>query len=152
MASERIDGLETEQSQRPDESIAGWIRIALDMMAIGYVAAAFLFLINPDALILFTNTAFSNYGWPVVFFPTERFWYALAFSVPATRAFLAFTASRRPREARLCIGILQISLLVAGLMFFYQFVLHKRAPLYALGCIVELVQVGFYFFLARRLP
>jgi hypothetical protein len=147
-----MDGLETTQSRQSDEPIAGWIRIALDVMAIGYVAAAFLFLIHPDALILFTNTAFLKYGWPMVFFPTERFWYALAFSVPATRAFLAFTASRRPREARLCIGILRISLMFAGLMFFYQFVLQKRAPLYALGCVVELAQVGFYSFLARRLP
>ncbi len=147
-----MDGLETAQSQRPDGSIAGWIRLALETMAIAYVAAAFLFLINPDALILFTNMAFSNYGWPMVFFPTERFWYALAFSVPATRAFLAFTASRKPREARLCVRALQISLVVPGLMFFYQFVFHKQAPLYALGCIVELVQVGFYSFLTRRLP
>jgi hypothetical protein len=147
-----MEGLETAQSQRPEGSIAGWIRLALETMAIAYVAAAFLFLINPDALILFTNTAFSKYGWPMVFFPTERFWFALAFSVPATRAFLAFTASRRPREARLCIRALQISLVVAGLMFFYLFVLHEQAPLYALGCVFELVQAGFYCFLARRLP
>jgi len=74
-------------------------------------------LLHPDWIILVTNQVFAGYDWPVVFFPTERFWFALAVTVPGTRAFLAFTAARRPTEARLCIKILQVSLVLAAILF-----------------------------------
>jgi hypothetical protein len=121
-------------------------------MAMIYVAVAVLFLVNPDWLILVTNEAFSHYDWPVVFFPTERFWLCLAVSVPGTRAFLAFSAARRPNEARFCANVLQVSLLLAAALFAWQFIFHKHAPLYVLGFFVELIQVIFYMILLRRLP
>jgi hypothetical protein len=71
--------------------------------------------------------------------------------VPGTRAFLAFSAARRPQEARFFLWPLQLSLLIAGVMFAYQFLFHRHAPLYALGSVVELSQVGFYYFLTRKI-
>ena len=70
----------------------------LELMAMVYVAVGVLFLVNPDWLILVVNQVFARYEWPVVFFPTERFWLSLAVSVPGTRAFLAFAAARNPRS------------------------------------------------------
>ena len=65
------------------------VQLTLELMATTYVAVAVLFLVNPDWLILVTNKAFARYDWPMVFFPTERFWLSLAVTVPGTRAFLA---------------------------------------------------------------
>jgi hypothetical protein len=121
-------------------------------MGVVYVAVGVLFLVNPDWIILVTNRLFAGRDWPVVFFPTERFWFALAVTVPGTRAFLAFTASRRPVEARLCINVLQISLVLAALFFALQFILRKHAPLYAIGFFLETAQVVFYYYLYRKLP
>jgi hypothetical protein len=121
-------------------------------MAMTYVAVGVLFLINPDWIILIVNKAFARFDWPMVFFPTERFWFSLAVSVPGTRAFLAFSAARRPAAARLCVTILQISLLLAAVLFAWQFVIYKHAPLYVLGFFVELIQIAFYHFLRRWLP
>ena len=120
-------------------------------MGIVYVAVAVLFLISPESIILWVNTAFSGFNCPMVFFPTERFWYALAWSVPGTRAFLAFSAARRPGEARFFLWPLQLSLLIAGAMFAYLFLFYRHAALYALGSIVELSQVVFYYVLGRKL-
>ena len=64
----------------------------LEAMAVVYVAVGVLFFINPDWPILAVNKAFSRFEWPMVFFPTERFWLSLAVTVPGTRAFLAFAA------------------------------------------------------------
>lgn len=125
---------------------------SLEAMAIIYVAVAVLFIVNPNWTILMVNKAFARYDWPMVFFPTEKFWYSLAVSVPGTRAFLAFTAARRAAEARLCVKVLQISLLLAAALFAWQFLFYKHAALYALGFAMESVQVVFYFFLNRRLP
>jgi len=127
------------------------IHWAFDVMAMMYVAIAALFLVNPNWPILAVNKAFSHYGWPMVFFPTEKFWLSLAVSVPGTRAFLAFTASRRPAYARLCVAVLQVSLAIAGIMFALHFVFYKHAPLYAIGFFVELLQVLFYSCLKRKL-
>jgi hypothetical protein len=128
------------------------VRWSFELMGIIYVAVAVLFVVNPDWLILVTNKAFDRYGWPAVFFPTERFWFSLAVSVPGTRAFLAFTAARRPAEARLCVKVLQVSLLLAAALFAWQFVFGKHAPLYILGFFIEIIQVVFYLFLFRKLP
>ena len=121
-------------------------------MAVIYVAVMVLFLVNPDWTILFVNKAFARYDWPMVFFPTEKFWFSLAVSVPATRAFLAFSAAQRPADVRLYVKVLQISLVVAGALFAWQFVFHKHAPLYALGCLIEFMQVIFYLLLYKKLP
>jgi hypothetical protein len=121
-------------------------------MAMIYVAVTVLFLVNPDWPILFVNKAFARYNWPTVFFPTEKFWFSLALSVPGTRAFLAFSAAQRPAEARVCVKVLQISLLLAAALFAWQFLFHKHAPLYALGFLIEFIQVAFYLFLCKKLP
>jgi len=121
-------------------------------MAMTYVAVAVTFLVDADWPILIINKAFARYDWPMVFFPTEKFWFSLAVSVPGTRAFLAFAAARRPAEARLYVQVLQVSLLLAAALFAWQFIFHKHAPLYALGFFVEFIQVVFYLFLYRKLP
>jgi hypothetical protein len=121
-------------------------------MAMVYVAVAVLFIVNPDWPILMVNKAFAHLDWPMAFFPTERFWYSLAVSVPGTRAFLAFTAARRPAEARLCVRVLQVSLVLAAIFFARQFLFYRHAPIYALGFFTEVIQVVFYHFLYRKLP
>ncbi len=121
-------------------------------MAVIYVAVTVLFLVNPDWPILFVNKVFARYDWPMVFFPTEKFWYSLAVSVPGTRAFLAFSAAQSPAEARPYVKVLQISLLLAAALFAWQFVFHKHAPLYALACLIEFIQVFFYLILCQKLP
>ena len=121
-------------------------------MAVIYVAVMVLFLVNPDWPILFVNKAFARHDWPVVFFPTEKFWFSLAVSVPATRAFLAFSAAQRPADVRVYLKVLQISLVVTGALFAWQFVFHKHAPLHALGCLIEFLQVVFYLILCKKLP
>ena len=122
------------------------------MMAMIYVATATVFLISPDWPILMVNQAFAPHDWPVVFFPTERFWLSIAVAVPGTRAFVAFSAARNPGRARFCLQVLQISLLIPGALFAWQFVFSKHAPLYAIGCLVEIVQVITYFFIGKKLP
>lgn len=134
------------------ESLPKGVQWTLELMAMTYVAVGVLFLVNPDWIILVVNKAFARFDWPMVFFPTERFWFSLAVSVPGTRAFLAFSAARRPAAARLCVTVLQISLLLAAVLFAWQFVIYKHAPLYVLGFFVELIQVVFYHFLRRWLP
>jgi hypothetical protein len=124
----------------------------LELMAMVYVAVGVLFLVNPDWLILVVNQVFARYEWPVVFFPTERFWLSLAVSVPGTRAFLAFAAARNPVQARLYVQVLQVSLLLAAALFAWQFIIRKHAPIYVLGFFVEFGQVVFYHFLGRKLP
>ncbi len=136
---------------RPDLLPKG-VQWSLEAMATIYVAVTVLFVVNADWPILFVNKAFARYNWAVVFFPIERFWYSLAVSIPATRAFLAFNAARRSAEARLCVKVLQVSVLLAAALFAWQFVFYKHAPLYALGFLIELVQVVFYLFLTRKLP
>lgn len=121
-------------------------------MAIIYLAVMVLFLVNRDWLILTVNKAFLRYDWPMVFFPTERFWFSLAVSVPGTRAFLAFAAARNPADVRLYARILQVSLLLVAALFAWQFIFYKHAPLYVLGFFIELTQVALYFVLCRRLP
>jgi hypothetical protein len=121
-------------------------------MAMIYVAVAVLFVVNPDWPILVVNKAFIGYDWPMVFFPTEKFWFCLAVSVPGTRAFLAFAAARRPAETRLCVRVLQVSLALAATLFAWQFLFHKHAALYALGFLIESIQVLFYLLLSRKLP
>jgi hypothetical protein len=128
------------------------IQWSLEFMGMVYVAVMFLFLVSPDWPILMINKMAAGFDWPVVMFPTERFWLSLAVTVPGTRAFLAFSAARRPIEARLCVKVLQVSLVLAGLMFAWQFVFNKHSPLYVIGFFTEAVQVAFYFFLGRRLP
>ena len=134
------------------EPFSKGIQWSLDSMGMTYVAMGVLFLVNPEWIILVTNQVFAGQDWPVVFFPTERFWFSLAVTVPGTRAFLAFTASRRPTEARLCVKVLQISLVLAAILFALQFIFHKHAPLYAIGFFAEAVQVIFYLYLYRKLP
>ena len=121
-------------------------------MAMVYVAVAVLFFVDADLPILIVNKAFARYDWPMVFFPTEKFWFSLAISVPATRAYLAFAAARKPAEARIFVRILWVSLLVTAIVFAWQFVFRKHAALYALACLIESVQVVFYLFLCKRLP
>ncbi len=143
--------METELvNETTRESVPKAVQWAFEIMAVIYVAVAVLFLVDPDWPILMVNTAFSGYDWPVVFFPTERFWFSLAVSVPGTRAFLAFAAARRLAEARLYVKVLQASLLIAAVMFALQF-LFKHAPLYAIGFFIELLQVVFYYYLNRKL-
>jgi hypothetical protein len=139
-------------NQSKTEFLPRGVQWSFELMAIMYVAVAVLFMVNPDWLILITNKAFDRYGWPVVFFPTERFWFSLAVSVPGTRAFAAFAAARRPTQARVCIKVLQVSLLLAAALFSWQFVFGKHAPLYVLGFFIEIIQVVFYLFLSRRVP
>lgn len=134
------------------ESLPKLVQWTFELMAMVYVAVAVLFLVNPDWIILVVNKAFARYDWPMVFFPTERFWFSLAVSVPGTRAFLAFSAARKPTAARLYVTVLQISLLLAAALFAWQFIFHKHAPLYALGFFVEFAQVVFYLFLYKKLP
>jgi len=125
------------------------VQWSLELMAMLYVAVTVLFLIDADWPILMVNKAFIHYDWPMVFFPTEKFWFSIALSVPSTRAFLAFTAARKPDEALFCVKILQISLLITAGAFAWQFLFHKHAPLYVLGCLVEGLQLAFYSFLHR---
>ena len=80
-------------SQTTSKLLSQQIQWTFDVMAVIYIATAALFLVNPNWPILVVNKAFSHYSWPMVFFPTEKFWLSLAVSVPGTRAFLAFTAS-----------------------------------------------------------
>jgi hypothetical protein len=128
------------------------VQWTFEFMAMIYVAVAVLFLVNPDWIILVVNKAFAGYDWPVVFFPTERFWLSLAISVPGTRAFLAFSAARQPTAARIYVGVLQVSLLLAAALFAWQFVFHKHAPLFVLGFFIETAQVIVYLFLCRWCP
>lgn len=130
-----------KKTPRPPSQPIQW---AFDVMAVMYIAAAALFLVNPNWPILMVNKAFSHYNWPMVFFPTEKFWLSLAVSVPVTRAFLAFTASRRPALARLCVAVLQVSLTTTAIMFALHFVFYKHAALYAIGFFIELLQVLFF--------
>jgi hypothetical protein len=138
----------TEATPRP---LSKGIQHTFDAMAMIYVAVAALFVVNPNWPILMVNKTFSHYNWPMVFFPTEKFWLSLAVSVPVTRAFLAFTASRRPAYARFCVNVLQVSLATAGILFGLHFLFHKHAPLYAVGFFVELLQVVFYSYLKGKL-
>ena len=138
-------------SQSEARPLPKGLRWSLELMAMIYVAVTVLFLVNPDWPILFVNKAFARYNWPTVFFPTERFWFSLALSVPGTRAFLAFSAAQRPAEALVCVKVLQISLLLAAALFAWQFLFHKHAPLYALGFLIEFIQVAFYLFLCKKL-
>ncbi|NVM56903.1 MAG: hypothetical protein HWN51_02115 [Desulfobacterales bacterium] len=124
----------------------------LELMAMSYVAVTALFLVDADLPILVVNKAFARFGWPMVFFPTEKFWFSLAVSVPGTRAFLAFAAARRPADARLYVKILQVSLLLTAALFAWQFLFYKHAALYALGFLIEFVQVLFYLLLSQKLP
>ncbi|MDY6837356.1 MAG: hypothetical protein SWH78_05205 [Thermodesulfobacteriota bacterium] len=128
------------------------VQWCLETMAMIYVAVAVLFVVNPDYPILMANKAFARFNWPMVFFPIEKFWYSLAVSVPGTRAFLAFSAARRPLQARLYVRVLQVSLLLAAALFAMQFVFYKHAALYAFGFFLESIQVVLYLFLNRKLP
>ena len=139
-------------SQSNRDRLPKGIQWSLELMGMVYVAVMFLFLVSPDWPILMINKVAAGFDWPVVLFPTERFWLSLAVTVPGTRAFLAFSAARRPIEARLCVKVLQVSLVLAGLMFAWQFVFTKHAPLYVIGFFAEAVQVAFYVLLSRRLP
>jgi hypothetical protein len=134
------------------ESLPKGVQWSLELMAMVYVAVAVLFFVDADLPILIVNKAFACYDWPMVFFPTEKFWFSLALSVPATRAYLAFAAARKPAEARIFVRILWVSLLVTAIVFAWQFVFRKHAALYALACLIESVQVIFYLFLCKRLP
>lgn len=128
------------------------VQWTFELMAMIYLAVMVLFLVNPDWIILWTNKLFDRFDWPAVFFPTERFWFSLAVSVPGTRAFLAFAAARKPTLARFCVTVLQISLLLAATLFAWQFVFHKHAPLYLLGVVVQASEMALYAFLCRWLP
>ncbi len=128
------------------------VQWSFELLGMIYVAVAVLFVVNPDWLILFVNKHFARYDWPVVFFPTERFWFSLAVTVPGTRAFLSFSAARKPTAARLYVKVLHVSLLLAAALFAWQFVFHQHAPLYVLGFLIEFVQVVFYLFLSRWCP
>jgi hypothetical protein len=126
-------------------------RWAFELMAMIYIATAVAFLVNPDGPILMVNKIFVPYEWPMVFFPTERFWLSIAVGVPATRAFVALSAARNPARAEFCIQVIQISLLVPAAVFAWQFVFSKHAPLYVIGVLVEMMQVLFYGLLKRRI-
>jgi hypothetical protein len=128
------------------------VRASLEAMAVIYVAVTVLFVVDPDWPILVANKAFMGYDWPVVFFPIEKFWYSLGVSVPGTRAFLAFLAARTSAQTALCIKVLQVSSLLTAALFAWQFLFHTHAPLYALGSLVESIQVVFYLILYRKLP
>jgi hypothetical protein len=134
------------------EPLPKGVRWSLEVMAMIYVAVAVLFVVNPDWPILVVNKAFIAYDWPMVFFPTEKFWFSLAVSVPGTRAFLAFAAARKPVETRLCVRVLRVSLALTATLFAWQFLFHKHAALYALGFLIESIQVVFYLILNRKLP
>lgn len=134
------------------EILSKGVQWSLEVMATIYVAVAVLFIVNPHWVILVANQAFARYDWPVVLFPTEKFWFCLGASVPATKACLAFAAARRPTEARLCVKVLQISIFLTGALFGWQFLFHKHAALYALGFLAECIQVAFYQVLTRKIP
>jgi hypothetical protein len=134
------------------EHISKGIQWSLELMAVAYVAVMAVFLINADWPLIVANKISLSYGWPLVIFPTEKFWFSLAASVPGTRAFLAFSAAQKPAQARLCVKVLQISLVLAGIFFAWQFIFHTHAPLYVIAFLTEAVQVVFYLFLIRRLP
>jgi hypothetical protein len=127
------------------------VRWAFEFMAIIYIATAVAFLVNPDWPILMVNKMFLRYEWPMVFFPTERFWLSIAVGVPATRAFVSFSAARNPARAEFCVQVIEISLLVPAAVFAWQFVFFKHAPLYVIGVFVEMVQVFVYLILKRKL-
>ena len=126
------------------------VQWAFELMAMIYIATAVAFLINPDWPILMVNKMFVRYEWPMVFFPTERFWLSIAVGVPATRAFVAFSAARNPARAEFCVQVIQISLLVPAAVFAWQFVFSKHAPLYAISVLVEMVQVFFFVILRKK--
>lgn len=128
------------------------VRLLLELMAMVYVGVMAVFLVNTDWPLLVANKISLCYGWPLVIFPTERFWFSLAASVPGTRAFLAFSAAQSPAAARLCVKALQVSLLLAAIIFAWQFVVQGHALLYALAFLIEAVQLVFYFLLLKRLP
>jgi hypothetical protein len=134
------------------EPLPKGVRWSLEVMAMIYVAVAVLFVVNPDWPILVVNKAFIGYDWPMVFFPTEKFWFCLAVSVPGTRAFLAFAAAQRSVETGLCVRVLQVSLALTATLFAWQFLFHEHAALYALGFLLESIQVVFYLILSRKLP
>ena len=127
------------------------VQWSFELMAMIYVATAAVFLLSPDWPILLANQVFARYEWPVVFFPTERFWLSIAVGVPGTRAFVAFSAARSPARAKFCIQILQISLLIPAVVFAWHFIFSGHVPLYAIGVAVEMLQVIFYHFLTKRL-
>ncbi len=133
------------------EPLPKGVRWSLEVMAMIYVAVAVLFVVNPNWLILVVNKAFVEYNWPMVFFPTEKFWFSLAVSVPGTRAFLAFAAAQRSAETRLYVRVLQVSLLLTAALFAWQFLFYKHAALYALGFLIESIQMVFYLLLSRKL-
>lgn len=133
-------------------SLSKGVEWSLEVMGVIYVAVAVLFLVNPNWLILVVNKGFARYDWPMVFFPTEKFWFSLAVSVPGTRAYLALAAARKAAAARLYVNVLQISLVLAAVMFAWQFLFYKHAALYALGFLTEVAQGVFYLFLNRKLP
>ena len=128
------------------------VRWSFELMAIIYVAVTVVFLVDADWPILVVNKAFARYDWPTEFFPTEKFWFSLAVSVPGTRAYLAFTAARRPAETRLYAKILQISFVLTAALFAWQFLFYKHATLYALGFVIEFTQAVFYLLLTQKLP
>lgn len=128
------------------------VQWSFELMAMIYVAAAALFIVSPDWPILMINKAFAPFEWPAVFFPTERFWLSIAVGVPGTRAFVAFSAARRPDRAKFCVHVLQISLLIPAALFAWQFLSSKHAPLYVLGFLAEVLQVIFYRIIAKKLP
>jgi len=134
------------------ETLPKGVRWSLEVMAMIYVAVAVLFVVNPNWPILVVNKAFMGCNWPMVFFPTEKFWFCLAVSVPGTRAFLAFAAARRPVDTGLCVRVLQVSLALAATLFAWQFLFHEHAALYALGFAIESIQVVFYLILNRKIP
>lgn len=133
-------------------SLSKGVEWSLEVMGVIYVAVAVLFLVNPNWLILVVNKGFARYDWPMVFFPTEKFWFSLAVSVPGTRAYLALAAARKAAAARLYVNVLQVSLILAAIMFAWQFLFYKHAALYALGFLTEVAQGVFYLFLNSKLP
>jgi hypothetical protein len=133
-------------------SLSKGVEWSLEVMGVIYVAVAVLFLVNPNWLILVVNKGFARYDWPMVFFPTEKFWFSLAVSVPGTRAYLALAAARKAAAARLYVNVLQVSLILAAIMFAWQFLFYKHAALYALGFLTEVAQGVFYLFLNPKLP
>ena len=134
------------------KALSKGVQWSLEVWATIYVAVAVLFIVNPDWVILVVNQAFARFEWPMVFFPTEKFWFSLGASVPATKAYLAFTAARSPEDARLCVKVLQVSVVLTGALFAWQFLFHKHAALYVLGFLAEFTQVAFYQVLSRKLP
>ena len=49
-------------------------------------------------------------------------------------------------------SVLQVSLILAAILFAGQFLFYRHAALYALGFFIESIQVVFYLFLCRKLP